>query len=221
MKRIIRVLPIFLILSIALSSCSKSTNTTTSNDIKNQKLVEELRQAQENLVLKDAEINSLKEAPKNEKTNVNAQAFPKREESLVYFPIYKTDELSKIQEVNSYVAIDMSLTVEEKILYLTNKLEKILNHDLEVKNINESNGKYDVIINLKDSEKFSWERDYFVDANHGKNRASDLLENYLQKEFQFDWLSSVKILVNGNNIKNESAKFLSKENKRIVKDKKN
>ena len=219
MKRSKRFLAMLLGLffSFSLAACSgqgiaattrAATLDAQKTESENRRLHDELLKAQEKLVIKEAELNQLKDAQEVLRKDHNLEAFPERPEDYIYFPVYTSNEKGDVS-VLFFTAIPSVTTLVEKLEILTRSISRSVFDDyiMEFTGILEIDGRKVAQVDLQDSGRFRWEKAFFPDKATGDNTQATLAASYLQGTYRMDWVDGVVVTHNGETIENP---YLSK-----------
>lgn len=194
----------FLVVS-ALTSCRQESNPEDLKTIEklrneNRSLTEELRKSGENLVKAEAELKKAGDIREESRVDHNLEAFPERDSSFVYFPLYKTGT-GGTSEVSCYTAIPSNTTLDEKLKLLTSEIsgELFEGYHIEFLGTENSGGILSASINLKDSEGKDWNT-FLSDSETYSDTMNKLNSTYLQKGYVMDWIDELKIKHNGTEL---------------------
>jgi len=194
---------------IITSGCSKTlkneninlTKEVSSMKEKNnvlEKSIVEFKEETKSLndKLKELEVKNIIISERGSKNNV--------------YPIYSADVNTYEKEVHFGTYIAESLSLKNKLDALSKTLSEVYFDKLpiEVLEITEANGKKTAVINLKESEENqkttdtlqfkgqSWARNYFQGSTGGTMTSICLIETFLQKDYEGQWIDGVKFLYN-------------------------
>lgn len=187
----------------ACSSPSKEEQLQLSQEVEkvseeNQKLKDEIQLLQQNNQALDEEIAKL------DPTRVESET-----ESESTFVIYTGDsEVSGegvISKPASELSIKDNLALEGKLETLAKELSKTQFEDLSigVLRIEEQEGKKIAVIDLTETggkTDISWKTKYFQGSAGGGVTEVSLIETFLQKEYQGEWIDGVQFLYGGQTI---------------------
>lgn len=199
-------LGLFLTLSLAACSATDTKATARAENLDSQKiesenkrLLEELRRTQEKLVIKEAEVNQLKDAQEVLRKDHNLEAFPERPENYIYFPVYASTKEGD-QTVLFYTAISSGTTLAEKLEILTGSISRGVfdGFPMEFLGIEEVKGRKVARIDLTDAGSLQWERSFFKNFEMGQHTQVTLIATYLQGTYRMDWVDGVSITHNGS-----------------------
>lgn len=144
------------------------------------------------------------------------------DENLI-LPIYTANILTYKDEIKYYMAIPKELSLEEKLSTIANKLSQYCFNGLpiEVLEIKKVEGKKIAIIDLKelsfnqgidDYTKFigsTWKTYYLQGTTGGAITSKQLVDTFLQKGYQGEWIEGVQFLYEGEIIDYEHVFGLS------------
>lgn len=144
------------------------------------------------------------------------------DENLI-LPIYTANILTYKDEIKYYMAIPKELSLEEKLSTIANKLSQYCFNGLpiEVLEIEKVEGKKIAIIDLKELSfnqgideytKFigsTWKTYYFQGTTGGAITSKQLVDTFLQKGYQGEWIEGVQFLYEGEIIDYEHVFGLS------------
>lgn len=199
-----------LLLPFSLAACSAQSGQASARagdpdvqriEVENKRLLDELRRTQEKLVIREAELNQLKDAQEVLRKDHNLEAFPERPENYIYFPVYAATREGD-HAVLFFTAISSGTTLAEKLEKLTESVSRGVfdGFPMEFSGIEEVNGRKVAHIDLKDAGSLHWERSFFRDHGAGERTQATLIATYLQGTYRMDWVDGVRITHNGNAI---------------------
>ncbi|SCZ03348.1 hypothetical protein [Alkaliphilus peptidifermentans] len=127
-----------------------------------------------------------------------------KEENKEYIilPIYNANMDTYDREISYYIYLPSQISLEEKITVLAEKLSKFSFRSLpiEIKGIETIDNKSIVVVNIQEPEDESstvaWDRHYFQGTSGGTMTATRLIETFLQREYEGQWVDGVKLLYN-------------------------
>lgn len=126
-------------------------------------------------------------------------------------PVYGYDKDSINKEINFYISVQKDLTLEEKLKVIAERLSRFRFNDLpiEVVRVKVDEGKKIAVINLGETEENkgvidpskiqgdasdTWIFGYFQGSAGGSATTETLLETFLQKEYEGDWIDGIEFL---------------------------
>ncbi|MGH4140774.1 hypothetical protein [Clostridium sp.] len=217
-KKIISLCVVIVTVVVLISGCSnslKEANTTLTKEISTMK--EKNSKLENSVVELTEESKSLKTKLKDLESNAGfvKEEISKPKNSV--YPIYSADINSYIKEIHFGTYISEDLSVKNKLNALSKAISEIHfnNLPIEVYEITEIDGKKIAVINLKESEDnqkisdvsqfkgSSWATGYFQGSTGGKITSVSLIETFLQKDYEGQWIDGVKFLYDNNIIKFE------------------
>jgi len=142
------------------------------------------------------------------KDTFRSEEISKHKESV--YPIYSADVNTYAKEIHFGTYIPGNLSIKNKLEAIANSLSEVhfSNLPIEVSQITEIDGKKVAIINLKESEENqkindpsqfkgpSWATHYFQGSTGGTITSISLIETFLQKDYEGQWIDGVKFLYN-------------------------
>jgi hypothetical protein len=148
------------------------------------------------LVVSSLTVGCSKEEYIKEKDIINITSNTKKLVSKeVKLPIYFLDK--NIRKVK-YLSIDDNLSIEEKIEIISNTISTICFNDLPI-DIDIDEKKVNVnLVESKESHK-SWKND-FLDENNLEETTLLLVKNLLQEDYKGEWINTVHITYEGEDI---------------------
>ena len=198
--------------------------TGCSNSLKdeNVKLTKEISAMKEKNSELEKSATALKEESKNLSNKLEAleakdvfinEEVSKNKNSV--YPIYSADVNTYAKEIHYGTYIPENLSVKNKLDALAKALSEVYFNKLsiEVSEITEIDGKKIAVINLKESEEnekindqsqfkgISWARNYFQGSCGGTTTSICLIETFLQKDYEGQWIDGVKFLYDNSNVK--------------------
>lgn len=128
------------------------------------------------------------------------------------FPIYIGDVDTYEPLIKEIIDLKDRGTVEERIQNLADKLSEIFfsGKPIELMKIEEQNGKQIAIINLKnyEGEEHSWEKSAFQGTAGGTCTQISLIETFLQRAYEGEWIDGVQFLNEGEPIEEQHVEGL-------------
>ncbi|AOR23165.1 hypothetical protein [Clostridium taeniosporum] len=203
------ILAAVLMLSIGLVGCS--SNSATNNNPKDNTVVENPKTDNEADIKKDNPAGSSKDEKNDTKKQTEA------------FFIYTEDANNmEIKEIST-IQLDKNLSLEDKLKELSKALsEKVFNNlPIEVKSIDNVDGKKIAVINLNESEanknvtnnadlkKPNWAVNKLQGSTGGEITENSLFETFLQEKYKGEWIDGVKFLYKDEPIEFEHTPNLS------------
>lgn len=128
-----------------------------------------------------------------------------------FYGIYIADVFTYDKEIYFFTYIPEEKTIKQKLYILANALSQTVfdNLPIEVVKIEEVDGKRIAVINLmesKENQKISdyslfkgrsWATGYFQGSAGGRITSTSLIETFLQKQYDGEWIDGVSFLYNG------------------------
>lgn len=183
-----------LLLSIVMVSCTPKPNTTPQDTNSNTSTVE---QKKDNSGSSEVTDKKTDEAAKDNKIKLS---------------IYNIDENSLEPNQASTIDVNGSASLEDKLKELAKTVseKKFDKLPIEVKSLDNINGKKVATINLTDSNNNKWVSK-FQGSTGGAVTANTLIENFLQSnnKSKGEWIDGVKFLYNNAPIEYEHVADLS------------
>lgn len=210
-KKIISLCVAIFIVVIMVSGCSNSLKD------ENVRLIEEITAMKEKNSELEKSVAKLTEESKNLNDKLMAleakEAFINEEISKhkdSVYPIYSADVNTYAKEIHFGTYIPGNLSIKNKLEAIANALSEVYfsNLPIEVSEITEISGKKIAVINLKESEEnqkindasqfkgASWATRYFQGSTGGIITSICLIETFLQKDYEGQWIDGVKFLYN-------------------------
>jgi predicted nuclease with TOPRIM domain len=210
-KKVISLSVVMLVLVMIASGCSNSLKD------ENAKLTKEISDMKEKTSKLQDSIVELTEQAKNSNTKVKdleasnaiiSEQISKQKNSI--YPIYSANINSYAKEIHFGTYISDNLSLKNKLDALAKALSVVQfnNLPIEVSEISEIDGKKIAVINLKESEEnqkirdvlkfkgYSWATGYFQGSTGGTMTSVSLIETFLQKDYEGQWIDGVKFLYN-------------------------
>ena len=196
---------------IITSGCSNSLKNENINLTKEVSSMKEKNNGLEKSVveLKEEAKNLNDKLKELEAKNIIISEKVSKNKNSVY-PIYSADVNTYEKEVHFGTYIAENLSLKNKLEALSKTLSEAYFDKLpiEVLEITQDNGKKTAVINLKESEENqkiidilqfkgqSWARNYFQGSTGGTMTSICLIETFLQKDYEGQWIDGVKFLYN-------------------------
>jgi hypothetical protein len=191
-KLVILCATIFSVIVIT-SGCS---NSLKDENIKLTKEVSSMKEKNSGL---EKSLEELKEEIKNKNS---------------VYPIYSADVNTYAKEVHFGTYIAENLPLKDKLDALAKTLSEVYfsNLPIQVSEVTEINGKKIAVINLKENEENqnvidtsqfkgqSWATSHFQGSTGGTMTSVCLIETFLQKDYEGQWIDGVKFLYNNKTI---------------------
>jgi FtsZ-binding cell division protein ZapB len=200
---------------ILTSGCSNSLKNENINLTKEVSYVKEKNNVLEKSIVElKEETKSLNDKLKElDAKNILISEKVSKNKNSVY-PIYSADVNTYEKQVHFGTYIAENLSLRNKLEALSKTLSEVYFDKLpiEVLEIKEANGKKTAVINLKESEENqkiidvlqfkgqSWARNYFQGSTGGNMTSICLIETFLQRDYQGEWIDGVKFLYNNKGI---------------------
>lgn len=128
------------------------------------------------------------------------------------FPVYIGDVDTYKPVVKDIIELKDTGTVEERIQTLADSLSETFfsGKPIELMKIEEQNGKQIALMNLKnkEGEEHSWERSAFQGTAGGTCTQISLIETFLQREYEGEWIDGVQFLNEGEPIEEQHVEGL-------------
>lgn len=209
LKKII-ALCFVIIMCIVPGGCSNSSkneinwlrNEALLKDSKIQELEKDMEELKKQTKLLDSRLKyeESRKAALEEKVSDNKN----------YYGVYTADDFTMVKQTYLWVYIPWEKPIEEKLDILSNVLSQTLFDDLpiEVVKVEERDGKRIALINLMESDENqkisgqalfmgkSWAAGYFQGSTGGSITSISLIETFLQKQYNGDWIDGVRFLYN-------------------------
>lgn len=189
------ILATLVALSIAMVSCS-----TQPKDTSNQNSNTDSTTTEQN---KDSNNSSKTE---------NKKAGEEKKVNKIKLSIYSIDDNSLEPNESSTIEVNENSSLEDKLKQLSKSLseKKFDNLSIEVKSIDNVNGKKVATINLTDSNNKKWSQK-FQGSTGGAVTSNTLIENFLQSnnKARGEWIDGVKFLYNNEKIEYEHVSDMS------------
>ncbi len=209
-KKIISLCTAILAVVIITSGCSSSLKD------ENARLTKEISVMKEKNVGLEKSVMELGQQSKNLNTKLkdlqakNVSINEKMSKDNGVYPIYSANINSYTKEIHCGTYISEKLSLKNKLDALAIALSEIDFNKLpiEVSEITEIDGKNIAIISLKENEENqeisdqlqfkgeSWVRNYFQGSAGGTITSVSLIETFLQKDYEGEWIDGVKFLYN-------------------------
>lgn len=204
------ILTTVLMLSVfTLVSCGSDKKTPDSNSNSSSSSVTDTTQPSTDTESKNEDK---KETENKTETESKPQSDANETDSKIKFSIYAIDENSLEPNEVSSISLDSNLSLNDKLTKLSSAISKA-NFDglkLEVKSIDNVDGKKVATINLADSGDKTWVPK-FQGSTGGQVTANTLIENFLQSNNKSngEWIDGVKFLYNNESIEYDHVSELS------------
>lgn len=210
-KKLIALCIVMFSVGMIASGCSnslKDENATLTKEI--SALKEENSKLSNSVVeLTEASKNSDDKLKELEASNALINEQISKNKNSVY-PIYSADINSYVKVIQFGTYISEGLPIKNKLEALAKALSEVhfSNLPIEVSEIKEIDGKKIAVINLKESEENqkitavlqfkgdSWATSYFQGSTGGTMTSVSLIETFLQKDYEGQWIDGVKFLYN-------------------------
>ncbi|MBZ9686352.1 hypothetical protein G9F72_008420 [Clostridium estertheticum] len=218
-KKIITLWVILLAVAMIGSGCS---NSLKEENVKLTKVISTMKEQNSKLENSIVELtveskNSKAKLKDLEASNAFISEQISKQKNSVY-PIYSADVNSYAKKIHFGTYIAENLSLKNKLDALAKALSEVNfnNLPIEVSEITEIDGKKIAVINLKETEEnqkikeqaqlkgYSWARTYFQGSAGGTITSVSLIETFLQKDHEGQWVDGVKFLYTNNNLKIES-----------------
>lgn len=117
-------------------------------------------------------------------------------------PIYNANVYAFEKEISYYVYLPIQSTLEEKMNILAEKLSKysFRNLPIDIKGMEIIDNKRIAVVNLQEHDQelntIAWNTYYFQGSTGGTMTSTTLIETFLQREYEGQWVDGVKILYN-------------------------
>lgn len=192
-----------------LVSCGSDKKTPDSNSNSSSSSVTDTTQPSTDTESKNEDK---KETENKTETESKPQSDANETDSKIKFSIYAIDENSLEPNEVSSISLDSNLSLNDKLTKLSSAISKA-NFDglkLEVKSIDNVDGKKVATINLADSGDKTWVPK-FQGSTGGQVTANTLIENFLQSNNKSngEWIDGVKFLYNNESIEYDHVSELS------------
>jgi len=180
------ILATILMLSFTLVSCSSKSDDKNNNEALTKPTVEDNSNSSENSDVDNKDNNEDEDKATDEASE------PEEKLSL-----YTIDENTLEPNESSTFDTKISSPLQTKIEELSSVISKEFFEGLpiEVKSIDDVDGKKIATINLSDSEGLSW-IPKFQGSLGGQITSNTLIENFLQVNYKGEWIDGVKFLYN-------------------------
>lgn len=199
------VLALTFSLTILLSGCTKGSNETgkehdqlkkenTTLAKENSKLEGKYEELEEQIEVIKQELNGLKEAKEDD----NTQEEDNNKETIKLSIYTKKPGSNKIQE-GPKTNITSDSTLDQKLQLLADHVSTIQYNQikLEVGSIEEGNA----VIKIKEitnEYEQSWVKQYFEDEVKAEETINCLVETFLQRKYEGEWIKSVAFVYEGD-----------------------
>lgn len=208
LKRIITLF-CFTLIFIIFSECSdslKDKNEMLKSEItlKNNKIAE----MEKKITEVRREANLLKsELEEKEAQYVSLKdKLSKKDDN--FYAVYTANTFTMDKEIYFWMYIPGSQSIKQRLDVLARALSQtnFNNLPIEVMKIEEVDGKRVAVINLKESKEnqgfadyslfkgYSWVQGYFQGSTGGSNTSTSLIETFLQRQYDGEWIDGVKFL---------------------------
>ena len=135
---------------------------------------------------------------------------PSGVERGTFFKIYGANRDATREEINFYVAIPDDLSLLKKLKLLADKLSrfKFSYLPIDVLRIEDRGGKKIAIIELKETKYScpscpSWRTLYFQGSTGGYFTTLTLIETFLQRDYEGEWIDGVEFYYEGSPVSDE------------------
>lgn len=198
---------------------------TKQDQSQNDQLAKEIQSLKEDNSKKEQELNDIKQQynslKEKESTSTGNQQNAAVQNIMPIFTV-NVDTLKK--DIAYYIEIPKDKALKDKLNIIAENLSKFQfkNLPIEVTKIEESNGKKIAVVNLKeasynegikDRDKLkgdTWANDFFQGSTGGTITSTTLIENFLQKDFNGEWVDGVRFTYNGGNVEFQHVESLAK-----------
>lgn len=220
----------FIIICIILGGCSdalKDENVKLKGEIslKDNKIAE--------MEKKIAEINNEADLLKNklkekefQYTYINEKLSKNKDN---FYAIYTANTYTMDKEVFFWIYIPGPLSIKQRLDVLANALSQssFNNLPISVIKIEETQGKRIAVINLMESKEnqgvanaslfkgYSWAQVYFQGSTGGSVTSTSLVETFLQREYDGDWIDGVRFLYSNGSAWTDHTQALDEINYRM------
>jgi cell division protein FtsB len=210
-KKLIKLCATIFSVIIITSGCSnslKDENIKLTKDVSSMKEKNSgLEKSFEELKEETKKLNSDLEELKSKNLLISEKV--SKSKNSVY-PIYSANVDTYAKEVIFGTYIPENLSLKNKLDAIAKTLSEVYFDKLpiEVSEITEANGKNIAVINLKENEENqkimdtsqfkgkSWATSYFQGSTGGTMTSICLIETFLQKDYEGQWIDGVKFLYN-------------------------
>lgn len=200
----------FIMMCILITGCSDSLKD------ENEKLKSEI-------VLKDSKITELEKTnneleKQTESLEISLKSMELDREKKVeelskskdFYGVYTRNQLTLEKEIYFWTYIPGEKSIKQKLDILANALSKgvFANLPIEIVKIEETDGKRIAVINLVESQENqeitnlslfkgkSWALSYFQGSYGGSVTSISLIETFLQRQYDGEWIDGVRFLYN-------------------------
>ncbi len=137
--------------------------------------------------------------------------------NYIIIPVYTANIDTYKRETEYYIIIPKKILLEEKLKVMADILTKsFANLPIEVMRIDNKEGKLIAVINLKENSESNatWNTLYFQGSCGGTVISTTLIETFLQRDYEGEWIDGVKFLYHGGDVQFEHVADLEKINYR-------
>ena len=121
-----------------------------------------------------------------------------------FLPVYGLDSSVNQEEINFYVAVQHSASVEDKLNKLADRLSRFRfdHHPVEVKGIGSQEGRTVAVIDLREpaGDAYGWRTGYFQGSAGAHATQTTLTKTFAQPDYSGEWVDGVKFLYEGEPI---------------------
>lgn len=193
-------------------SDKKNDNVTVAANLERDEENEKLKSENEKL---KSQIDSLTKELENE------QNTSKTVPTEIYFPIYTANINDLSKEILCYIK-PTSTSIEDNLKFISNKLSQIgfQNLPIEFVKFETVENKKVAVINLKEIitdpnvPGTKWSQSFFQGSTGGEMTSTALIETFLQRDYDGEWIDGVKFLYEGGDIQFQHTEKLSQINYR-------
>lgn len=214
-KKLLSWVVILGVISLGLTGCSNKLES--ENDRLNQAYLDEKAKTEEQakeIARLNEQVETLNQkAKENELLGLTAQT--------EIWPIYTANINDYKKEIGCYISLPKNDSIQAKLDEIAQSLSELYFHNLPIE-VLEIDGQKIAHVNLKELSgggtgnisSDSWASRYFQGSAGGTITTTRLVESFLQRQYNGEWIAGVEILYNGQPVDFQHVPDLAKVNYR-------
>lgn len=219
------IIGVILIIIIVIGILFNDKRDTTKDGIENEKLISTL--VDENIIIKmensylnysinsfEAKNNALNSIIEEQVTIIKSVNNNEFNRQFVILPLYTVDDYTHEVKTNYYITVAENATLLEKLDTIAIKLSEYSFNELpiDVISIDNIDGKKIAVVRLEEAEENigvidlsqfrgqTWKMHYFQGSSGGFITSTILVESFLQRDLEEEWIDGVLFKYDGQNV---------------------